>query len=187
MSSGPWSDVILERLKIRDEIEKKDSEYYFAFQQLVGKLLLEQSQQRQQADDDEHQQSPFSSKSPSPSTVLGIENEKVKHKSNKSEPLQTTDNAAAVAKDNHLLRAENEELISNLNSITLKNEKLEAIIKEKDKKIIKLEKLASKLQKGIDNLNLEMKEKNKTIELINDENLTNQIQLNVLRDKIEKR
>jgi len=31
-----------------------------------------------------------------------------------------------------------------------------------------------------------MKEKNKTIELINDENLTNQIQLNVLRDRIEK-
>lgn len=77
-------------------------------------------------------------------------------------------------------------MITNLNSITLKNEKLEFIIKDKDVRIGKLEKLVSKLQKQIEHLSIEMKEKNKTIELINDENLTNQIQLNVLRDRIEK-
>merc|ERR1712080_290662 len=100
-----------------------------------------------------------------------------------------SDNDAAtvvIIKENHQLRNENEDLITNLNSITLKNEKLEFIIKDKDVRIGKLEKLVSKLQKQIEHLSIEMKEKNKTIELINDENLTNQIHLNVLRDRIEK-
>ncbi|KAG5420294.1 ATG16 [Candida metapsilosis] len=202
MSTKTWSEEILERLKIRDEVEKKDSEYYFAFQQLVDKLLVEQQQREhqqhlhQQGKEDnnaESNETPFSSKSPSPSTILGISNEKAKQTTNKSKPKAVTqdtsnDNATVVAtiKENHQLRNENEELVSNLNSITLKNERLEAIIKDKDKQIGKLEKLTTKLQKNIESLSLEIKEKNKTIELINDENLTNQIQLNVLRAKIEK-
>ncbi|KAI5969768.1 ATG16 [Candida margitis] len=199
MSTETWSDGILKRLQVRDEIEKKDSQYYYAFQHLVEKLQLEQQQQQhqqqKQGNSDDQIQSPFTSKSPSPSTVLSIDKGKAKptSKSTKSKTAtvdKTNDNndaTAIIIKENYQLRSENEDLISNLNSITLKNEKLEAMIREKDRRIGKLEKLSDKLQNLIDHLNLEMKEKNKTIELINDENLTNQIQLNVLRDKLDKK
>jgi len=200
MSTETWVDDVLSKLKVRDEVEKKDSEYYLAFKQLVEKLLLKEQQHHHhhcQSNTEEEDETPFSSKSPSPSTILGIEKEKVppstksKSKSVQQDKLKDniSDNDAAtvvIIKENHQLRNENEDLITNLNSITLKNEKLEFIIKDKDVRIGKLEKLVSKLQKQIEHLSIEMKEKNKTIELINDENLTNQIQLNVLRDRIEK-
>lgn len=200
MSTETWVDDVLSKLKVRDEVEKKDSEYYLAFKQLVEKLLLKEQQHHHhhcQSNTEEEDETPFSSKSPSPSTILGIEKEKVppstksKSKSVQQDKLKDniSDNDAAtvvIIKENHQLRNENEDLITNLNSITLKNEKLEFIIKDKDVRIGKLEKLVSKLQKQIEHLSIEMKEKNKTIELINDENLTNQIQLNVLRDGIEK-
>lgn len=200
MSTETWVDDVLSKLKVRDEVEKKDSEYYLAFKQLVEKLLLKEQQHHHhhcQSNTEEEDETPFSSKSPSPSTILGIEKEKVppstksKSKSVQQDKLKDniSDNDAAtvvIIKENHQLRNENEDLITNLNSITLKNEKLEFIIKDKDVRIGKLEKLVSKSQKQIEHLSIEMKEKNKTIELINDENLTNQIQLNVLRDRIEK-
>ncbi|CAD1813209.1 Autophagy protein 16 (ATG16) family protein [Candida parapsilosis] len=200
MSTETWVDDVLSKLKVRDEVEKKDSEYYLAFKQLVEKLLSKEQQHHHhhcQSNTEEEDETPFSSKSPSPSTILGIEKEKVppstksKSKSVQQDKLKDniSDNDAAtvvIIKENHQLRNENEDLITNLNSITLKNEKLEFIIKDKDVRIGKLEKLVSKLQKQIEHLSIEMKEKNKTIELINDENLTNQIQLNVLRDRIEK-
>lgn len=200
MSTETWVDDVLSKLKVRDEVEKKDSEYYLAFKQLVEKLLLKEQQHHHhhcQSNTEEEDETPFSSKSPSPSTILGIEKEKVppstksKSKSVQQDKLKDniSDNDAAtvvIIKENHQLRNENEDLITNLNSITLKNEKLEFIIKDKDVRIGKLEKLVSKLQKQIEHLSIEMKEKNKTIELINDENLTNQIQLNVLRYRIEK-
>lgn len=200
MSTETWVDDVLSKLKVRDKVEKKDSEYYLAFKQLVEKLLLKEQQHHHhhcQSNTEEEDETPFSSKSPSPSTILGIEKEKVppstksKSKSVQQDKLKDniSDNDAAtvvIIKENHQLRNENEDLITNLNSITLKNEKLEFIIKDKDVRIGKLEKLVSKLQKQIEHLSIEMKEKNKTIELINDENLTNQIQLNVLRDRIEK-
>lgn len=200
MSTETWVDDVLSKLKVRDEVEKKDSEYYLAFKQLVEKLFLKEQQHHHhhcQSNTEEEDETPFSSKSPSPSTILGIEKEKVppstksKSKSVQQDKLKDniSDNDAAtvvIIKENHQLRNENEDLITNLNSITLKNEKLEFIIKDKDVRIGKLEKLVSKLQKQIEHLSIEMKEKNKTIELINDENLTNQIQLNVLRDRIEK-
>lgn len=81
---------------------------------------------------------------------------------------------------------ENNELIQSLNQSTITNEKLESIIQQQSNIIKSLESKNTKLKNKIDGMVLEIKEKNKTIELINDEILTNQIQFNVMRDKLEK-
>ncbi|CAX41845.1 autophagy protein, putative [Candida dubliniensis CD36] len=83
------------------------------------------------------------------------------------------------------LKLENTELITNLNNLIINNEKLTQTITAKDQTIKSLTKLNDKLNSKIEALNLEINEKNKTIELINDEVLTNQIQLNVLQSKLE--
>lgn len=82
------------------------------------------------------------------------------------------------------LKLENTELITNLNNLIINNEKLTQTINARDQTIKSLTKINDKLNNKIDALNLEINEKNKTIELINDEVLTNQIQLNVLRSKL---
>ncbi|CAI5759795.1 unnamed protein product [Candida verbasci] len=85
------------------------------------------------------------------------------------------------------LKEENADLITNLNNQTLINEKLENIIKQHEKRINQLEKDNEKLLNKIDNLNLEIKEKNKTIELINDEVLTSNIQITVLQKQLKEK
>ena len=84
---------------------------------------------------------------------------------------------------NQQLANENSDLIDNLNSVTLKNEQLELTINDRDGKIRRLEKGVLKLKQKIENLEMEIKEKNKTIELVNDELLTSQLQNNVLRNQ----
>ncbi|KAI5956352.1 ATG16 [Candida jiufengensis] len=168
MDKEDWSYNILNKLKIRDDIEKKDSAYFIAYQQLIQKLDYLKQQ-------NDHNSS-YSSKSPSPAALLNIEPQNQPPSSSSSSDRDLD----FIIKENQQLRNENHDLITNLNSITLKNEKLESIIKEKDVSNKKLEKMNTNLTKKIENLLMELKEKNKTIELINDENLTNQIQLNVL-------
>ncbi|KAI5964223.1 ATG16 [Candida pseudojiufengensis] len=170
MNKDNWSDDILDKLKLRDEVEKKDSEYFIAYQQLMQKLDFLKQQIY-------HNDSSYSSKSPSPSALLNIEPQQQPSPSNPERDINF------IVKENQQLRNENHDLITNLNSVTLKNERLESIAKEKDLNIKKLEKLNTNLSKKIENLLAELKEKNKTIELINDENLMNQIQLNVLLKK----
>lgn len=77
-------------------------------------------------------------------------------------------------------------VIKSLNQMTISNEKLEVKQKQLDQKNSQLEAKIKSLNNKISNLNLEIKEKNKSIEIINDENLINQIQNNVLNDKIAK-
>lgn len=88
MSTETWVDDVLSKLKVRDEVEKKDSEYYLAFKQLVEKLLLKEQQHHHhhcQSNTEEEDETPFSSKSPSPSTILGIEKKKSRPALNQSQ------------------------------------------------------------------------------------------------------
>lgn len=159
-----WSEEILKQLNIRDSFEKRDDKYFLAFQQLSQQLEIQRLQQQGK------QQYQYD-KSPSPSLTSG---------NVKQEDLDR----AIILKENQQLKNENNDLITSLNSSTINNEKLEQRIKHDSAKIKTLEKANTKLQTRIDNLMLEIKEKNKTIELINDEVLMNQIQYNVLNEKV---
>lgn len=83
------------------------------------------------------------------------------------------------------LRQQNESLIHNLNQSTIMVEKLENQVRVLNSKMQNLEKVNKRFERKIEHLNMEITEKNKSIELINDELLMNQIQLNVLNEKIE--
>lgn len=77
-------------------------------------------------------------------------------------------------------------VIKNLNQLTISNEKLEVKVNQLGQKNSQLEAKIKSLNNKINNLSLEIQEKNKSIEIINDENLINQIQNNVLHDRIDK-
>ncbi|KAG7664558.1 ATG16 [[Candida] subhashii] len=165
MSKSNWSEEILNRLNIRDTFESQDNKYFIAFQRLSQQLEIQKLQQQQS------QQVQYES-SPSPSLT--------------SPNLKQEDlDRGIILKENQQLKNENNDLISSLNTATINNEKLEQRIKHDSLTIKSLERSNTKLQNKIENLLLEIKEKNKTIELINDEVLMNQIQYNVLKDKVK--
>ncbi|RCK65200.1 Autophagy protein 16 [Candida viswanathii] len=174
--SGQWTEDILKELNLRDDKEKQNSSYFIAFSQLSQKLHpTTTTTQRPSTGTDS---SASSSSSPSPSPSLTSPNSKQKQ--------TTTPLDDFTIKENQNLKVENNELIQSLNLSTITNEKLEGIIHQQSSIIKSLENKNTKLKNKIDGLVLEIKEKNKTIELINDEILTNQIQFNVLRDKLER-
>ncbi|EGW31131.1 uncharacterized protein SPAPADRAFT_63049 [Spathaspora passalidarum NRRL Y-27907] len=152
-----WTDDIIKQLDIRDDFEQRDIKYFTAFNQLSQQLQLQKLANKQQ--------------SPSPSLTSPTL---------KQEDLDRT----FIIRENQQLKNENNDLISSLNMATIKNEKLEQGIKERDSTIKTLQRNNEKLKSKIDSLSLEIKEKNKTIEIINDEILMNQIQYNVLNDKV---
>lgn len=181
--SSNWTEDILKELSLRDEKEKHNSSYYIAFNQLSQKLNLGIAAKQSTATDSSIRNSSptsfsSSSDSPSPSLTVPIA---------KEEEQQST--RAIIdeftLKENQNLKVENNELIQSLNQSTITNEKLESIIHQQSNIIKSLENKNTKLKNKIDGMILEIKEKNKTIELINDEILTNQIQFNVLREKLE--
>lgn len=200
--SSTWPLEILQSLRERDDTEKKDVKYFKAFTQLAQQL----ENQKQSFDrtttigslphsSANHPSSSFSSSSssssssgngaitsntPSPSLVVPSSS------SVKSKKQQVDDIDIRLVKamsQNQQLANENSDLIDNLNSVTLKNEQLELTINDRDGKIRRLEKGVLKLKQKIENLEMEIKEKNKTIELVNDELLTSQLQNNVLRNQ----
>ena len=165
MSKSNWSEEILNQLNIRDTFESQENKYFIAFQRLSQQLEIQKLQQQQL------QQVQYES-SPSPSLT--------------SPNLKQEDlDRGIILKENQQLKNENNDLISSLNTATINNEKLEQRIKHDSLTIKSLERSNTKLQNKIENLLLEIKEKNKTIELINDEVLMNQIQYNVLKDKVK--
>ncbi|RLV93530.1 Autophagy protein 16 [Spathaspora sp. JA1] len=157
--NSTWTDDILKQLEIRDEFEQRDFKYFTAFNQLTQQLQIQQLANKQR------------SQTPSPSLTSTT----LKH-----EDLDRT----IIIRENQQLKNDNNDLVSSLNMATIKNEKLEQEIKERDSNIKMLSRNNDKLKKKVDSLNLEIKEKNKTIEIINDEILTNQIQYNVLNEEL---
>lgn len=89
-------------------------------------------------------------------------------------------------KERVALILENETLIERLNQQTLRLEALERKSQEQEKKIRSLEAANQKLTQKIDTLAQEIKEKNRAVEIINDEHLIHELQQNVLKDEIKK-
>lgn len=201
--SSTWPLEILQSLRERDDTEKKDVKYFKAFTQLAQQL----ENQKQSFDrtttigslphsSANHPSSSFSSSSsssssssgnaaitsdtPSPSLVVPSSSAV---KSKKQQVDEIDIRLVKAMSQNQQLANENSDLIDNLNSVTLKNEQLELTINDRDGKIRRLEKGVLKLKQKIENLEMEIKEKNKTIELVNDELLTSQLQNNVLRNQ----
>lgn len=185
--SSNWTEDILKELSLRDEKEKHNSSYYIAFSQLSHKLNSGIAPKRSSATDSSARNSSptsssSSSDSPSPSLTVPIAKEEEEQQQQQSTRAIIDE---LTLKENQNLKIENNELIQSLNQSTITNEKLESIIHQQSNIIKSLENKNTKLKNKIDGMVLEIKEKNKTIELINDEILTNQIQFNVLREKLE--
>ena len=181
--TSSWTEDILKELNLRDEKEKQNSSYFIAFNQLSQKLANKGTGHRPITSSSSTDSSvppssgSSSSDSPSPSLTAPV----VKQNQSTTAIIDEF-----TLKENQTLKMENNELIQSLNQSTITNEKLESIIEQQSNIIKSLESKNVKLKNKIDGMVLEIKEKNKTIELINDEILTNQIQFNVLRDKLEK-
>lgn len=155
-SNQEWSQDILNQLNLRDSREKNHK---------IDAKYFNAFQQLSQK---------LNKLSTTTNTLL-------QGQSHNSETLTSLINSKEIEN----LKLENTELITNLNNLIINNEKLTQTITAKDQTIKSLTKLNDKLNSKIEALNLEINEKNKTIELINDEVLTNQIQLNVLQSKLE--
>lgn len=93
---------------------------------------------------------------------------------------------ALLLQDNQQLKRENEQLIEILNQSTIKSEIRNLDIQKHLKTISTLEKSNDKLSRRLNNITQELQEKNKSIEIINDETLMSQIQVNVLTDKVSQ-
>lgn len=91
-----------------------------------------------------------------------------------------------IKKKNGRLQNENDWLIRSLNEKRLALDKLETTIQRLQQRIEEFEKQNKKLEAKLEHSNLEIKEKNKTIEIINDEVLLNRIQTNVLNEELKR-
>jgi autophagy-related protein 16 len=127
-----WRGDILARLKIRDELESRDSQYFVAFDLLRRKKAIE---------------------------------------SNAGD--------ADVA-------AENERLIQKLNGLAIEVEKKDSQITKLKKQLSSADNTIKSQQNKLESLELKVQEKNKNIEIVNDEFLMNQIQTAVLQKKVDE-
>mmetsp|Transcript_4192 Transcript_4192/g.4139 ORF Transcript_4192/g.4139 Transcript_4192/m.4139 type:complete len:181 (+) Transcript_4192:4545-5087(+) len=91
-----------------------------------------------------------------------------------------------LIKENNHLKNENENLTNSLNQSIIQLEKSELKVKQLLKSQDQLERQNKSLSNKVKHLNLEIIEKNKSVEILNDELLLNEIQTNVLNDKISK-
>ncbi|CUM55658.1 unnamed protein product [Debaryomyces tyrocola] len=91
-----------------------------------------------------------------------------------------------LLKENNQFKKENEILTTSLNQTTISLEKSDLKINQLLKKQDQLERQNTSLNTKIKHLNLEIIEKNKSVEIVNDELLLNEIQTNVLNDKITR-
>ncbi|KAM9893302.1 hypothetical protein OXX79_009431 [Metschnikowia pulcherrima] len=100
--------------------------------------------------------------------------------------LSLSDSASTdrLVKENAHLWEENELLITRLNSQTIRLESADLRAKELTKAIRDQDAQAVKSQNKISLLTQQLVEKNKLLEIVNDEHLISQIQQNVLKDRV---
>lgn len=84
------------------------------------------------------------------------------------------------------LEVENARLVDKLNSKTLVAEQKESVILGLQRQLRAAEKTIASQQAKIEGLAMEVKEKNRSIEVVNDEVLMNQIQTAVLQKKVDE-
>ncbi|KAG2736142.1 hypothetical protein G9P44_000232 [Scheffersomyces stipitis] len=176
-----WTDIILQQLNIRDEVQDKESPYFHAFTVLSNqlqsqKLLTEQFTTNQTS----------SSPSPSPSLITDSSSkiDRSNHTSQSEIGASELLHWSVISRENHRLKQENTDLIASLNQSAINLEKAEMALSSEIKTKKSLEKMLARSNTKIDNLGHELKEKDKAIEIINDEILLHQIQTNVLNDKV---
>lgn len=134
-----WSQSALSKLEIRDEVEKSDSKYFRAFQELSERM----------------------------SKVRKLEG-KVE---GKLDPQEQPSSGNAIDK---------------INRMTFALERANNRVRESNSINKRLERENQSLRAKIDNMTMEINEKNKAIETINDEMLSCNIQNNVLTTRIEE-
>ncbi|KAM9920337.1 hypothetical protein OXX59_007293 [Metschnikowia pulcherrima] len=102
--------------------------------------------------------------------------------------LSLSDNASTdrLVKENAHLWEENELLITRLNSQTIRLESADLRAKDLTKAIRDQDAQAVKSQNKISLLTQQLVEKNKLLEIVNDEHLISQIQQNVLKDRVSE-
>lgn len=98
--------------------------------------------------------------------------------------LLPANDPSLAEKERVLLVLENETLVERLNQQTLRLEALESKGLQLEKRIRGLEAGNARLNLKIDALGQEVAEKNRAVEIVNDEYLIHQIQQNVLKDEI---
>lgn len=100
--------------------------------------------------------------------------------------LSLSDSASTdrLVKENAHLWEENELLITRLNLQTIRLESADLRAKELTKAMRDQDAQAVKLQNKISLLTQQLVEKNKLLEIVNDEHLITQIQQNVLKDRV---
>ncbi|KAM9930688.1 hypothetical protein OXX59_000333 [Metschnikowia pulcherrima] len=102
--------------------------------------------------------------------------------------LSLSDSASTdrLVKENAHLWEENELLITRLNSQTIRLESADLRAKDLTKAIRDQDAQAVKSQNKISLLTQQLVEKNKLLEIVNDEHLISQIQQNVLKDRVSE-
>lgn len=91
-----------------------------------------------------------------------------------------------LRKENTQLLQENESLVQRLNLQAMKMEDYQAEIRQLQKTVQINEIKQNKLLQKLAHLTEEIAEKNRSIEIINDEHMITEIQLNVLKDKVAR-
>lgn len=91
-----------------------------------------------------------------------------------------------LRKENAQLLQENESLVQRLNLQAMKLESYQSQVLELKKTITSQESKHVKLQQRLAHLNEVIAQKNRSIEIINDEHLINLIQVNVLKDQVSQ-
>ncbi|SGZ48607.1 CIC11C00000005108 [Sungouiella intermedia] len=89
-----------------------------------------------------------------------------------------------LRKENGQLLQENESLVQRLNLQAMKMESYQQQIAQLQKSVKSHELKQQRLQQRIADLTEEIAEKNRSIQIINDEHLINLIQVNVLKDQV---
>lgn len=91
-----------------------------------------------------------------------------------------------LEKENRQLHEDNESLIQRLNKQTLRLELADAHSRAQAKSIETHQSRVARLQLKVEQLTLEIAEKNRSIQIMSDEHMILQIQQNVMKDEVEK-
>lgn len=152
----PWEDRLDAQLEIRDQLEKADSQYLSAFNELLERTIAAEKALAAV------KQAPSSSDVPGNSVKDVVVHEELL-----------------------LLKQENSQLVAKLNDLSFEIQSKNARIRSLEASEQKLSKNIDFLKQRVTDMRNEVQQKNKSIEIINDEILSSQIQNNVLAKKVD--
>ncbi|CAH2353972.1 autophagy protein 16 [[Candida] railenensis] len=152
-----WEDRLDAQLEVRDQLEKADSQYFSAFNELLERTIAAEK-------------------------ALAA----VKQTPSSSEVRSSGIKDVVVHEELLSLQQENSQLVAKLNDSSFEIQSKNARIRSLEASEQKLSKNIDFLKKRVTDMRNEVQEKNKSIEIINDEILSSQIQNNVLAKKVDE-